>query len=424
MQRNAGITPLQSWHRAHGATMGDFGGYDMPLWYPSGAKREHLAVLTDAGIFDTSHMAAITVTGTEAFELLQLCFSKDLNACVGKNKTPLVPGRCVYGVYTNPHGEPIDDAIVCQIDHNSYMSVVNAGMGLELTRHLSAHLAGRNVEVIDLTDKMGKMDIQGPMAARVLAKVLAGPGKVFEDMSYFTFKGHFDKAFALADRVRFVDGTPVLLSRTGYTGEFGFEIFLDPDHLLNIWEMILDAGKSFSLMSCGLAARDSLRTGAMLPLSHQDIGPWPYVNHPWLSALPFNADRSGFTKKFIGDEALKDMEKAEYTHAFVGYDLRKVAISPEGVVLDLNADKIGVVLTCVSDMGIGRDGGRIYSISSPDKPENFNPRGLSCGFVKVKSKLIPGQIVELRDNRRKIKVMIVDDIRPNRTARLPIEEMV
>ena len=424
MQRNAGITPLQSWHRAHGATMGDFGGYDMPLWYPSGAKREHLSVLTNAGIFDTSHMAAITVTGTEALELLQLCFSKDLNACVGKNKTPLVPGRCVYGVYTNPHGEPIDDAIVYQIDHNSYMSVVNAGMGLKLTRHLSAHLAGRNIEVIDLTDKIGKMDIQGPMAARVLAKVLAGPGKVFEDMSYFTFKGHFDKAFASADRVRFVDGTPVLLSRTGYTGEFGFEIFLDPDHLVNIWEIILDAGKSFSLMSCGLAARDSLRTGAMLPLSHQDIGPWPYVNHPWLSALPFNADRSGFTKKFIGDEALKDMEKAEYTHAFVGYDLRKVAISPEGVVLHLNADKIGVVLTCVSDMGIGRDGGRIYSISSPDKPENFNPRGLSCGFVKVKSKLIPGQIVELRDNRRKIKVMIVDDIRPNRTARLPIEEMV
>jgi len=93
-------------------------------------------------------------------------------------------------------------------------------------------------------------------------------------------------------------------------------------------------------------------------------------------------------------------------------------------VLDAAGNEIGTVLTCVSDMAIGRYGDRIYSISSPDKPEGFNPKGLCCGFVKVKPKLLPGQIVELKDNRRKIKVMIVDDIRPDRTARRPIKEML
>lgn len=138
-----------------------------------------------------------------------------------------------------------------------------------------------------------------------------------------------------------------------------------------------------------------------------------------------SADGTGFTKKFIGDEVLKNMDKDEYTHAFAGYDLRKVSThDPAAYVLDSDDKKIGVILTCVSDMAIGRHDDRIYSISSPDKPANFNPRGLCCGFVEVKSKLTPCQIVELKDNRRKIKVMIVDDIRSNCTARRPIKEML
>ena len=90
---------------------------------------------------------------------------------------------------------------------------------------------------------------------------------------YFSFKGHFNATSPLADTVRLTDGTPILLSRTGYTGEFGFEIFVSPDHTVKLWEMILDAGSDCELVPCGLAARDSLRGGAVLPLSHQDIGP-------------------------------------------------------------------------------------------------------------------------------------------------------
>ncbi len=425
MQEETKVTPLHDWHLSHSANMSLFGGYDMPLWYPSGAKKEHLTVLTNAGIFDTSHMAVIMVTGTDAFELLQLCFTKDLNACIGKKKAPLTPGRCVYGAYLNEHGELIDDAIVSQIERNMYMIVVNAGMGGDVTCHMIDHADSRDVEVIDLTDKIGKIDIQGPMAASILMNVLKEPEKVFDEMPYFSFKGHFDKTSTFADTVSFIDGTPLLLSRTGYTGEFGFEIFLNPDHLIGTWEMILAAGEKFDLIPCALAARDSLRAGALLPLSHQDIGPWPFVNHLWLFTLPYNDEATGFTKKFIGDKILNYIEKSEHTCAFVGYDLRKVSIhDPAAHVLDAAGNIIGRVLTCVSDMAIGRHGDRIYSISSPDKPEGFNPKGLCCGFVKVKTKLLPGQIVELKDDRRKIKVMIVDDIRPDRTARRPIKEML
>ena len=135
--------------------MADFGGYEMPLWY-STAKAEHLAVLNHAGIFDTSHMAVVMVTGPEAYELLQFCFTNDLAACTGKRKTPLSPGRCVYGAYLNEKGEVIDDSIICQLEENSYMAVVNAGMGGAIAGHFTVNKGDRRVEVTDLTDKVGK----------------------------------------------------------------------------------------------------------------------------------------------------------------------------------------------------------------------------------------------------------------------------
>jgi aminomethyltransferase len=103
------------------------------------------------------------------------------------------------------------------------------------------------------------------------------------------------------ETVHLADGTTILLSRTGYKGEFGFEIFVSPDHTVKLWEMILNAGRDFELTPCGLAARDSLRGGAVLPLSHQDIGPGPPIDHPWHFALPSNDDLTAFTQTFIGD---------------------------------------------------------------------------------------------------------------------------
>ena len=416
-------TPLNSWHRDQGANMANFGGYDMPLWYSS-VKDEHLAVLNGAGVFDTSHMAAVTVAGSGAADLLQYCFTNDLDACMGPSKKPLSPGRCVYGAFLDENGQTIDDAIVFYVAADSYMVVVNAGMGGAVADHLQHNLGGRNASITDLSDRLGKMDIQGPAAAKILGGVLADPQTVFTGMPYFSFKGHFDPASPLADAVRLDDGTPILLSRTGYTGEFGFEIFLAPDKIQRLWERLLEAGRSYDIKPCGLAARDSLRAGAVLPLSHQDIGHWPFINHPWPFALPFTADQTGFTKDFIGRTALEKQTDFSFTHAFVGKDLRKISAGENSRVIDADGQTIGTVLTCATDMGIGRHDGNIFSVASPDKPEGFKAKGLCCGFVKVDRKLSVGQHVDIADNRRKITVSIVDDVRPHRTARKPMADML
>jgi aminomethyltransferase len=268
----------------------------------------------------------------------------------------------------------------------------------------------------DMTDSLGKIDIQGPAAVKIMQNVLRAPEKVFEKLTYFSFKGHFDPTSTFAGDAQLLDGTPVLLSRSGYTGEVGFEIFVGREHTVTVWNLLMEAGKDLDLMACGLASRDSLRTGAVLPLSHQDIGHWTFIHHPWPFALPFNAAGDAFTKAFLGSAALDKAADALWTLTFVGNDLRKID-THEAVVRDAQGNDIGTVLTCATDMAIGRHEGTIYSIASPRKPADLQVRGLCAGFIKVNAKLAPGTVVELKDSKRTLKVIIETDVRPDRTAR-------
>jgi aminomethyltransferase len=415
-------TPLFTWHTCNGANMVEFGDYLMPVWYAS-ARDEHLAVVTHAGLFDTSHMAAVRVFGPDAFDLLQWCFSRNLDSCVGKDNAPLTPGKCVYGVFLDEHGEAIDDSIVYKIKDEEYLVVVNAGMGGIIAAHLQTKGTGRRVRCVDLTDNLGKIDIQGPTAVKTMQKVLKAPETVFDKLTYFSAKGHFDRTSEFAGNVQLLDGTPLLLSRSGYTGEVGFELFVERKHTVKLWETLIEAGKEFGVIACGLAARDSLRAGAILPLSHQDIGHWPYVHHPWPFALPLNQAGTGFTKQFLGSDALLKATGAPHTLTFAGNDLRKVD-THDARVFDLAGKEIGTVLTCVTDVAIARHCGKIYSIASPTKPEGLAFKGLSCGFVKVASNLPPGTAIELRDGRRAIQVVIETDVRPDRTARKPLKNFL
>lgn len=424
MTQNSKRTPLYDWHISQGAKMGDFGGYEMPLWYESGPKHEHLSVINQAGIFDTSHMAAISVKGSEALELLQLCFTKDLAACIGPAKNPLSPGRCAYGVFLDEKGGIIDDALVYMNGSGSYTIIVNAGMGKPVAEHLKSQAGGKEVQIDDLTDKLGKIDVQGPKAAKIVSLIIQNPGDVFEKMPYFSFKGDFKGEAGEAGDVRLLDGTPILLSRTGYTGEFGFEIFLEAEHTVSLWERLIAAGGEFDAVACGLAARDSLRAGAVLPLSHQDIGEWLFVNHPWPFALPYDESGSTFTKSFFGADALANADQAAFTHAFVGFDPRKVIPGDDVNVLDEEMGVIGSILTCATDMAIDRHEGKVFSVASVDRPSEMKFRGLSCGFVKTSRSLTPGQVVYLQAGKRKIKVEIVEDVRPARTARRAMAKMV
>jgi aminomethyltransferase len=221
------------------------------------------------------------------------------------------------------------------------------------------------------------------------------------------------------------DGTPILLSRTGYTGEFGFEIFIDIRHLEKIWSELLDRGGD-KITPCGLASRDSLRAGAVLPLSHQDIGDWPFIGNPWGFALPLDSEGK-FTKSFVGAQSLERMQPDTFTYPFAGFDPRKIVPGDGCAVVDSNGNRIGEILTCATDMAIGRVDNRIISLATDEadgKPEDFQPRGLCCGFVRVSGQLGVGDTVYLTDGKRKIEVEIRTDIRPDRTARCPMKKMI
>lgn len=409
-------TPLHDWHIAAGANMADFGGYDMPLWYDTGVKNEHLAVLESAGLFDTSHMACITVDGDHAFELLNFCFTRDL--------APLKKGRCVYGAFLNEKGYCIDDAIVYKFTDNSFMVCVNAGMGGPVADHLDVQKSGRKADIKDMSGKTAKMDIQGFNAARILSKVLQSPDSVFNGMPYFSFKGHFDTGHADAHAVKLTNGTPVLLSRSGYTGEFGFEIFLAPEAIEGLWKSLLKEGESLGISACGLGSRDSLRAGACLPLSHQDIGHYKFMNHPWDFALPYTADKKGFTKEFLGASALIPEPGDVFVYPFVGGNLRKVSPGENTGVFTDSDERIGHVLTCATDMGVTWHEKRIVSISTPDLPDGIKIKGIACGFVMVDRMLEPGTPLILTEGKRSIKVTITSDVRPDRTARKKISTFI
>ena len=399
------LTPLHSRHIALGANMAPFGGWDMPLWYKAGAIREHLAVIQAAGLFDTSHMDVFFVSGGQSRDFLNFAFTRDLS--------DLRPGRCAYGAFLDARGHTIDDAIIYPFADNRQAVVANASMGPALRRHLGALPGADSVSITGTTPRPAKLDIQGPASVAILRKLLDDADRVFTAFPYFTFKGDF--APEQSD-VRLRDGTPILLSRTGYTGELGFELFLPADRAGAVWDEFLRAGADSGLLPCGLAARDSLRAGAVLPLSHQDIGDWPYINHPWPFALPLD-ENGGFTKPFAGSDGLH-AATAPHTLAFAGYDPRRVDAHTAKVMHDGLA--IGTVTTIVNDMAIGRIDGRIVSLASRERPKDWTPRGLACGFIRVDRHPGEGAEIMLRDERREIRVEIVRDIRPDRTARMKL----
>ncbi len=416
-------TPLHDWHVSRHATMAAFGGYHMPLWYETGVKHEHCSVIAAAGIFDTSHMAVLTVSGKDSFLLLQHCFSRDLERCIGRQPGPLANGRSVYGLFLLEDGTVLDDAIVSQCGQEHYMIVVNSGMGAKVSAHLREQ-ARPEVTVNDHTDQIGKIDLQGPSSVPVLASLLKNPEDILRDMVYFSFKGALFPA--ASGSVYLQDGTPVIVSRTGYTGEFGFELYVSVSDTLSLWQQLLAAGEAYQISGCGLAARDSLRTGAMLPLSHQDIGNWLFAATPWSFVLPWHEKQRGFSKSFIGAEAVLSGRESSYTYGFAGYDPRKIPVEDDTVVLSETGKKIGRVLTCTTDMAIGRIGERIISLATPEadgRPVDFQARGLSCGFIKVDKPCRSGENVQLSAGRRTITVEIREDIRPDRTARRSIEQV-
>jgi aminomethyltransferase len=403
-----------------GAHMSSFGGYEMPLWYKTGARQEHLAVIEQAGLFDTSHMALLTLEGKDSLKLLQRSFSRDLQRCLGRDRQPLAAGRCAYGVFLEQNGTVLDDAIIYKIHDSMFMLVVNASMGKKVAAHLASF--AMDVHIIDYTDRLVKLDIQGRATGKVLKQLLAEPAAALDQLVYFSYRGCFEPGKA-DPAVLTRRGTEILLSRTGYTGEFGVEIFVLPEQALALWQEIIDCGAPFGLIPCGLAARDSLRAGAMLPLSHQDIGDWVFGNTPWDFVLPMD-ENGQFTKAFTGDMAVMEARGRHFTYGFAGFDPRKILPGEKSFVADSAGNRIGRILTCTTDMAIDRKDDRIVSLSDMTEEEKNTIKGLSCGFVLVDREVETGQRISLVSGKKAVEVEIRKEIRPSKTAGMALSKFI
>lgn len=236
-------TPLFDWHKANGAKTAPFAGWDMPIQY-AGIIAEHLHTRELASLFDICHMGEFIVTGDGAKE--------NLGALVTHNLATLKPGRCRYGFMLNPSGGIIDDLIVYCLEEDKYMLVVNGAR----TKVDFDWLAGRlddSISLTDISDKTAKIDIQGPASVDITEDVL---GLTVRDLPYFGFK-HVD-----------FNSAQLMISRTGYTGELGFELYIHPEQAQALWDVFIADER---VKPAGLGARDTLRLEIGLSLYGQDL---------------------------------------------------------------------------------------------------------------------------------------------------------
>ncbi|MGW3950911.1 glycine cleavage system aminomethyltransferase GcvT [Streptomyces sp. NPDC004752] len=282
-------TALDALHRSLGATMTDFAGWDMPLRYGS-EREEHLAVRTKAGLFDLSHMGEIAVTGPEAAALLDF-------ALVG-NLTSVGVGRARYTMICRADGGILDDLIVYRLAEHEYLVVANAANAQVVLDALVERGAGFDAEVRDDRDGYALLAVQGPESLGILASLSPKVSTALDQ------EGAPDADLAglkyYAGLPGTVAGVPALIARTGYTGEDGFELFVRPEHAVELWQALTEAGAGVGLVPCGLSCRDTLRLEAGMPLYGHELS---------TSLTPFDAGLGRVVKfekegDFVGREAL------------------------------------------------------------------------------------------------------------------------
>lgn len=233
-------------HRALGARMVDFGGWEMPVQY-SGILDEHRTVRSAAGLFDVSHMGEIEINGKDAEACCRRIFVNDAAA--------IRPGQAQYSMMCNAEGGVVDDVIVYRLDTESFLVCVNAANAARDYRWILEHFEGDCV-VADRSDDYGLIAVQGPVAVSIVRALLSEA----EDLARFSFV------------LGSIEGIDVLLARTGYTGEDGFECFVAAPRAVELWRLLLAAGSERGLKPVGLGARDTLRLEAALPLYGHELG--------------------------------------------------------------------------------------------------------------------------------------------------------
>ncbi len=356
------LSPLDAVHREAGASFTDFAGWQMPVRYSSDLA-EHHAVRSTAGIFDLSHMAEIMVSGADAAAYLDFALAGKLSAIALR--------QAKYSLLLSPAGGIVDDLVVYRLADDTFLVVANAGNRYPAVEALTARAEGFDVTVSDLSDDYALIAVQGPNARAILAATsgITEFGSPLEELKYYWST---DASF---------EGLPLLIARTGYTGEDGFELYLRADAAERLWRALVSAGEGFGLVPAGLASRDTLRLEAGMPLYGHELG---------LQTLPVQAGlgRVVNLKKegdFVGRVAVEEGPpedarvlvglKAEGKRAGrAGY----AVLSPEGVVGEITSGALSPTLGVPIAMAYID-----AALSAPGTAVDLDVRGASVPAVVV-----------------------------------------
>ena len=309
------LTCLHDSHLALGAVMSPFAGFDMPIQY-SGIIDEHKAVRGDVGVFDVSHMGEVFVSGKDAEAFVNHIFTNDMR--------PMKEGSVLYGMMVYPDGGTVDDLLVYkEFVPGHYLLVVNASNVDKDFEWMRKNSEGYDVVLDNASDKWGQIAVQGPSAEKTVMDVLGLKGA--SGLGFYEF---MDEQ---------VDGGRVILSRTGYTGEDGFEVYASPERIVKYWDALMAAG----VKPCGLGCRDTLRFEAGLPLYGDELSE---------DISPVMAGFSMFCKldkpEFIGKEALSEQKASGVAKKIVGLELSDSAVPRAGYPVETpDGETVGVVTT-------------------------------------------------------------------------------
>ncbi len=351
-------TPLYPVYAKYGAKTIDFGGWDLPVQF-SGITAEHEAVRTKAGLFDVSHMGEVEVKGSGALYYLQRLTTNDVSR--------LAVNQAQYCAMCYPDGGTVDDLLVYKYADDHYLLVINAGNIDKDVAWMQENLTA-DVEITNISPAVAQLAIQGPLAERILQKLTD------TDLSRIgTFRFQRDVL---------VDGINTLVSRSGYTGEDGFEVYLPAEHAIQLWDKLLEVGQPDGLLPCGLGARDTLRFEAKLPLYGQELSK---------DISPLEAG-IGFAVKldkdvpFIGSEALREQKANGVPRKLVGIEMIDRGIPRSHYPVYVDNALVGEVTT---------------GTQSPTLKKNV-------GLALIKSEYAaPGGTVEVEIRGKRLKAEIV-----------------
>lgn len=358
MEENLLKTCLYDKHVALGALMSPFGGFMMPIQYTN-ITDEHNAVRRNAGMFDVSHMGEIFVSGPDAERFVNHVFSN--------NVTGIPDGKILYGMMLYPNGTVVDDLLVYkEFEPCRYLLVVNASNIAKDYEWLCANKEGFDVEVVNASDIWGEIALQGPDAEKFAVDTLAlAPAAA---LGFYTYCETEWK------------GTRMIVSRTGYTGEDGFEIYASHEAVNEIWDILLEAG----VVPCGLGCRDTLRFEAGLPLYGHELSD---------EITPLEAGLGMFAKikekDFIGRDALVAQKEAGLTRKIVGIELQDKAIPRAGYPVEVDGVQVGTVTTGYRSISTDRS----VCVAMVDKAYTELDTKVE---IRIRKKVFPGIVIKKR----------------------------